>query len=81
MKDNGRSGCVDIAGYIGWSVVRTRAIVAEMNEIEAISENVIEHIDEIKYGSYRLKFTSDKITCTSEVLQRTGNAIGNINTA
>ena len=36
MKDNGRSGCVDIAGYIGWSVVRTRAIVAEMNEIEAI---------------------------------------------
>ena len=45
MKDNGRSGCVDIAGYIGWSVVRTRTIVAEMNEIEAIGEK--------RYRTYR----------------------------
>jgi len=39
LKDNGRSSCVEIAGYIGLSVVRTRAIISEMKEVEALGEN------------------------------------------
>jgi len=36
LKDNGRSGCAEIAGYIGLSAARTRAILSEMKEVEAI---------------------------------------------
>ena len=39
LKDNGRSGCAEIAGYIGLSAARTRAILSEMKEIEALGEN------------------------------------------
>ena len=39
LKDNGRSGCAEIAGYIGLSAARTRAILSEMKEIEAIGKN------------------------------------------
>ena len=39
LKDNGRSGCTEIAGYIGLSAARTRAILSEMKEIEALGEN------------------------------------------
>lgn len=39
LKDNGRSGCAEIAGYIGLSAARTRAILSEMKEVEAIGKN------------------------------------------
>lgn len=39
LKDNGRSSCAEIAGYIGLSVARTRAVLSEMKEIEALGEN------------------------------------------
>ena len=39
LKDNGRSGCAEIAGYIGLSAARTRAILSEMKEVEALGEN------------------------------------------
>lgn len=39
LKDNGRSGCVEIARYIGLSTARTRAILSEMKEVEALGGN------------------------------------------
>ena len=39
LKDNGRSRCAEIARHIGLSAVRTRAILSEMKEIEALGEN------------------------------------------
>lgn len=39
LKDNGRSGCAEIAGYIGLSAARARAILSEMKEVEAIGKN------------------------------------------
>ena len=39
LKDNGRSGCAEMAGYIGLSAARTRAILSEMKEVEAIGKN------------------------------------------
>lgn len=47
LKDNGRSGCAEIAGYIGLSATRTRAILSEMSEVEAIGEK--------RYRTYRIK--------------------------
>ena len=39
LKGNGRSRCAEIARHIGLSAVRTRAILSEMKEIEALGEN------------------------------------------
>ena len=39
LKDNGRSNCAEIAAYIGLSPARTRVILLEMKEIEALGEN------------------------------------------
>lgn len=39
LKDNGRSGCVEIAGYIGLSTARTRAILSGMKEVESLGGN------------------------------------------
>jgi len=39
LKDNGRSSCAEIAGYIGLSAARTRAILSEMKEVEALGGN------------------------------------------
>lgn len=39
LKDNGRSGCAEIAAYIGLSPARTRAILSEMKEIETVGKN------------------------------------------
>ena len=47
LKDNGRSNCAEIAGYIGLSVTRTRVILSEMKEIEAVGDK--------RYRTYRLK--------------------------
>ena len=47
LKDNGRSGCNEIASYIGLSPERTRAILSQMKEIEIIGAN--------KNRTYRIK--------------------------
>ncbi len=47
LKDSGRSSCGEIAKYIGLSPARTRAILSEIKEIEAIGEN--------KNRMYRIK--------------------------
>lgn len=39
LKDNGRSNCAEIAGYIGLSPARTRVILAGMKEIETLGGN------------------------------------------
>ena len=39
IKQNGESKASDIAGYIGLSVTRTRALLSEMQEIEPIGAN------------------------------------------
>ena len=39
LKDNGRSKCTDIATYIGLSEARTRAILADMPEVEIMGQN------------------------------------------
>ncbi len=47
LKDNGRSTCADIAGFIGLSTARTRAILSEMKEVEPLGER--------RSRTYRLK--------------------------
>lgn len=49
LKDNGRSGCAEIAGYIGLSAARTRAILSEMKEVEAIGKIEIAPIESSSY--------------------------------
>ena len=39
LKDNGRSKCSDIANHLGLSETRTRAIIAEMSNIEVMGGN------------------------------------------
>ena len=39
LKDNGRSKCSDIANHLGLSVARTRAIIADMSNIEVMGGN------------------------------------------
>ena len=47
LKDNGRSTCAEIAGFIGLSTARTRAILSEMKEVEPLGER--------RSRTYRLK--------------------------
>jgi ATP-dependent DNA helicase RecG len=47
LKDNGRSTCAEIAGYIGLSPTRTRAILSQIEAIEPLGEK--------KNRTYRLK--------------------------
>ena len=39
LKDNGRSKCSDIANHLGLSEARTRAIIADMSNIEVMGSN------------------------------------------
>ena len=39
LKDHGRSKCADIAGFLGLSAERTRAILSEMPEVESMGSN------------------------------------------
>ena len=48
LKDNGRSTCAEIAGYIGLSPARTRAILSQIESIEPLGQK--------KNRTYSLKF-------------------------
>ena len=39
LKENGRSKCSDIARYLGLSEARTRAIIANMENVEPLGSN------------------------------------------
>ena len=47
LKENGRSKCSDIARYLGLSEARTRAIIANMENVEPLGSN--------RNGTYRIK--------------------------
>lgn len=47
LKDNGRSSCTEIANFLGLSPARTRVILSEIPEIEALGEK--------RYRTYRIK--------------------------
>ena len=47
LKDHGRSKCADIAGFLGLSVERTRAILSEMPEVESMGSN--------RHRTYRIR--------------------------
>lgn len=47
LKDNGRSTCTEIADFLGLSSARTRVILSEIPEIEALGEK--------RYRTYRIK--------------------------
>ena len=55
LKDNGRSTCAEIAGYIGLSPARTRAILSQIESIEPLGQK--------KNRTYRLNKTSKFIAC------------------
>ena len=47
LKDHGRSKCADIAGFLGLSAERTRAILSEMPEVESMGSN--------RHRTYRIR--------------------------
>ena len=47
QKNHGRSKCADIAGFLGLSAERTRAILSEMPEVESLGSN--------RHRTYRIR--------------------------